>query len=342
MKSPIKTVALALISAWILVATAVAEAPFNDDIPDKYTVAKGDTLWDISAHFLAKPWLWPEIWQVNPQIQNPHLIYPGDIISLIYIDGKPRLMLSRGRNVKLSPKIREIADRQAIPALPLEMINSFLSRNRVVEPGVLESAPYILSGQGKHLLTGKGDDFYARGDFSEAQDAYGIYRNGGAFTDPITNEVLGIRAKDVGAGNIKAIDADIATLKATRSTEELRINDRLLAMEERKIDASFYPSSPPEDTKGLIMSIEGGVSTGGMLDVIGINLGERDDIEIGNMLTIFKKGVIVKDRVQGGTVTLPSEKAGLVMIFRTFEKMSFGLVLSADLPISIKDTVRTP
>ena len=342
MKSPIKTVALALISAWVLVATAVAEAPFNDDIPDKYTVTKGDTLWDISAHFLTKPWLWPEIWQVNPQIKNPHLIYPGDVISLIYIDGKPRLILSRGRNVKLSPKIREIADRQAISTLPLDMINSFLSRNRVVETGVLEAAPYILSGQTQHLLTGEGDDFYARGDFSEAQDAYGIYRNGGAFTDPKTNEVLGIRAKDVGTGVIKAIDDDIATLMATRSIEELRIDDRLLAMEERKIDTTFYPSSPPDDSKGLIMSVEGAVSTGGMLDVISVNLGERDDIEIGNMLAIFKAGAVVKDRVQGGTVTLPPEKAGLVMVFRTFEKMSFALVLTANLPISVNDLARKP
>jgi len=342
MKSLIKTVALALISAWVLVATAVAQAPFNDDIPDQYTVTKGDTLWDISAHFLAEPWLWPEIWQVNPQIQNPHLIYPGDIISLIYIDGKPRLTLTRGRDIKLTPQIREITDRQAIPALPLEMINSFLSRNRVVEPGVLEGAPYIISGQSKHLLTGKGDDFYARGDFSEAQNTYGIYRHGGAFTDPSTNEVLGIRAKDIGAGSLKTSDDGIATLKATRSVEELRINDRLLPFEERKVNASFYPSSPPEDTEGLIMSIEGAVRTGGMLDVVSVNLGERDGIEIGSMLKILKKGVVVKDRIQGDSVTLPPEKAGLAMVFRTFEKMSFALILTADQPISVKDIVRNP
>ncbi len=342
MKSPIKRAALALISVWIFVAMAMAEPPFNDDIPDKYTVVKGDTLWDISAHFLAKPWLWPEIWQVNPQIPNPHLIYPGDIISLVYIDGKPRLMLTRGRDVKLSPQIRELSDRQAISALPLEMINNFLSRNRVVEPGVLEAAPYILSGQDKHLLTGKGNDFYARGDFTEAHNAYGVYRNGGVFIDPVTQEVLGVRAKDIGAANLKAVASDIATLVATRSLEELRINDRLLEIEERKIDANFYPSAPPGKTEGLIVSIEGAVSTGGMLDVVGINLGERDDIEVGNMLAIYKAGVVVKDRVQGGNVTLPSEKAGLVMIFRTFEKMSFALVLSADRPISIKDIARNP
>ena len=342
MKSPIKTVALALVSFWVLAAAAVAEAPFNDDIPDKYTVVKGDTLWDISAHFLAEPWLWPEIWQVNPQIQNPHLIYPGDIISLIYIDGKPRLVLTRSRDVKLSPQIREVTERQAISTLPLDLINSFLSRNRIVEPGVLESAPYILSGQSKRLLTGKNDDFYARGDFSDADESYGVYRNGGLFTDPKTNEILGIRAKDIGAGSIKAINDDIATLITTRSIEELRINDRLLELEERKIDANFHPSAPPENTEGVIMSIEGAVSTGGMLDVISINLGERDDMEIGNILSILKAGAVVSDRVQGGLVTLPPEKAGLVMVFRTFEKMSFALILSAELPISINDIARNP
>ena len=342
MKSPIKTIALALISVWVLATTAMAEAPFNDDVPDKYTVVKGDTLWDISAHFLAQPWLWPEIWQVNPQIQNPHLIYPGDVISLIYIDGKPRLVLTRSRDVKLSPQIREIAERQAISTLPLDLINSFLSRNRVVEPGVLESAPYILSGQSKRILTGKNDDFYARGDFSDADESYGVYRNGGPFTDPKTHEVLGIRAKDIGAGNLKAIDDDIATLITTRSIEELRINDRLLELEERKIAANFHPSAPPENTEGVIMSIEGAVSTGGMLDVISINLGERDGMEIGNMLSILKAGAVVKDRVKGGLVTLPPEKAGLVMVFRTFEKMSFALILSAELPISINDIARNP
>lgn len=337
-----KKVLLALISVWVLITTAVAETPFKDDIPDTYTVVKGDTLWDISAHFLAQPWLWPEIWQVNPQIANPHLIYPGDVISLIYIDGKPRLVLNRSRDVKLNPQIREAANREAIPSLPLDMINSFLSRNRVVEPGVLESAPYILSGEEKHLLTGEGSTFYARGDFSEAANAYGVYRNSGTFVDPKTNEILGIRAQDIGGANLISLDNDIATLKATRSIEELRINDRLLEHEERKIDATFYPSSPPENTEGAIMSVEGSLSTGAMLDVVSINLGERDDVKIGNMFAIFKAGAVVKDRVQGGNVTLPPEKAGLLMVFRTFEKMSFALILTSDRPVSIKDIVRNP
>ena len=338
-----KKVLLGLLGIWALVAvTLAAEAPFNEGIPDKYTVKKGDTLWDISDHFLSQPWLWPEIWQVNPQIPNPHLIYPGDVISLIYIDGKPRLMLNRGRDIKLSPQIRESANRDPIPALPLDVINSFLSRNRVVDAGVLEAAPYVIAGQEKHLLSAVGSDFYARGNFADEVGFFGLYRNGGQYVDPVTKELLGIRAQDIGSAKLKVINGDIATLGATRSLEEIRINDRLLPEEERKIDTTFHPGTPPEGTSGLIIAIEGGVNNAGFLDVVAINLGNRDSLETGDLLAIYKTGEVVKDRVAGGLVTLPPERAGLLMIFRTFEKMSFGLLLNANRPVAVRDMVKHP
>lgn len=338
-----KKVLLGLLGIWALVAvTLAAEAPFNEGIPDKYTVKKGDTLWDISDHFLSQPWLWPEIWQVNPQIPNPHLIYPGDVISLIYIDGKPRLMLNRGRDIKLSPQIRESANRDPIPALPLDVINSFLLRNRVVDAGVLEAAPYVIAGQEKHLLSAVGSDFYARGNFADEVGFFGLYRNGGQYVDPVTKELLGIRAQDIGSAKLKVINGDIATLGATRSLEEIRINDRLLPEEERKIDTTFHPGAPPEGTSGLIIAIEGGVNNAGFLDVVAINLGNRDSLETGDLLAIYKTGEVVKDRVAGGLVTLPPERAGLLMIFRTFEKMSFGLLLNANRPVAVRDMVKNP
>lgn len=335
-----KKVLPGLLAIWALVASA--ETPFNDDIPDKYTVKKGDTLWDISDHFLSQPWLWPEIWQVNPQIHNPHLIYPGDVISLVYIDGKPRLLLNRGRNVKLSPQIRESVNRPPIPALPLDAVNSFLSRNRVTAPGELESAPYVLAGQDKRLITGAGDDFYARGNFDGGVGYFGVYRDGGQYIDPTTKEVLGIRAKDVGSGKLKDITGDIGTLAATRSLEEIRVKDRLLPDEARKIDSTFHPSASPAGTEGLIISVEGGVNNAGFLDVVAVNLGDRDQLRAGNLMAIYKAGEVVKDRVAGGMVTLPPERAGLLMIFRTFEKMSFGLILNANRALEVKDMVRSP
>ncbi len=337
-----KKVILALLGIWIMVAAIAAEAPFNNDIPDKYTVKKDDTLWDISAYFLSQPWLWPEIWHVNPQISNPHLIYPGDVISLIYLDGRPRLTVNRGRGVKLSPQIKEIDNREPIPALPLDALNSFLTKNRVVEPGVLEAAPYVVAGQEKHLIAGMGDDFYARGDFSNQIGFYGIYRNGGPYVDPKTKELLGIRAEDIGSAKLKLIDSDIGTFGTTRSTQEIRVNDRLLPNEERKIDTTFHPSQPPEKTEGLIISVEGSVNNAGFLDVVALNLGDRDNVKIGNLLATYKTGEVVKDRIVGGFITLPAERSGLLMIFRTFEKMSYGLILKSNRPIEVNDSVKSP
>lgn len=337
-----KKVLLALLGIWMVIAAFAAESPFNEDIPDQYVVKKGDTLWDISAFFLSKPWLWPEIWHVNPQIRNPHLIYPGDVISLIYIDGKPYLTVNRGRDVKLSPEIREITDREPIPPIPLDAIDSFLSRSRVVDPGVLEAAPYVLAGEDKHVLSGMGDNFYARGDFSDQINFFGIYRDGGPYVDPVTRELLGIRAKDIGSAKLKFINDDIGTLGATRSTEEIRVNDRLLPDEGRKINSTFHPSQPPEGTEGLIIAVEGGVNNGGFLDVVALNLGDRNSVKPGDLMAIYKKGETVKDRVAGGMVTLPPERAGLLMIFRTFEKMSYGLILRSNRPTTVYDSVKNP
>ncbi len=337
-----KKLLLAFLGIWVIVAAIAAEDPFNNDIPDKYTVKSGDTLWDISAFFLNQPWLWPEIWHVNPQIRNPHLIYPGDVISLIYIDGKPYLTLNRGRDVKLSPEIKISTNRDPIPALPLDAIDSFLSKTRVVEPGVLEAAPYVLAGEEKHILSGIGDDFYARGDFSSELSFFGIYRDGGPYIDPVTKELLGIRAQDIGSAKLKYINNDIGTLNSTRSTEEIRINDRLLPDEKRKIDTTFHPSQPNEGTEGLIIAVEGGVNNAGFLDVVAINLGERDDLKTGNLLAIYKTGEVVKDRVVGGTVRLPPERAGLLMVFRTFEKLSYGLILKSNRPLEVGDSLKNP
>lgn len=338
-----KKALIALMGICLGMAVALAaEPPFKDSVPDTYTVKKGDTLWDISAFYLREPWLWPEIWHVNPQIKNPHLIYPGDVISLVYIDGQPRLTLNRGRNVKLSPEVRSMAHGEAIPALPLDAINSFLSNTRVVEPGVLEAAPYVIAGQQKRILSGMGDDLYARGTFDADDGTFGVYRQGDPYVDPETEEVLGIRAQDVGAVQLKAVNDDIGTVGVLRSEQEIRIGDRLLPGEERKINPVFYPSAPGDATDGVIIAVEGGVNNVGHLDVVAINRGERDGLVVGNMLAIYKKGETVADRVAKDTVTLPPERAGLIMVFRTFEKMSFGLVLNADRQLSVKDLVRNP
>ena len=337
-----KKALLGIVAACTFAMIAIAaEPPFNEDVPDKYTVKTGDTLWDISEFFLRDPWLWPEIWYVNPQIRNPHLIYPGDIISLVYIDGRPRLTLQRGRDVKLSPEVKVLPHADPIPALPLDIINNFLSRNRVVSQEEIDGSPYVVAGYEKRLLSGSGDNFYARGQFDDTS-AYGLYRIGEPYVDPETNEQLGIRAQDVGSAKLKTVEGDIGTLLATRAVEEVRVGERLLPHEERRLESIFYPSAPENNVEGVIMAVEGGISQVGHLDVVAINRGEREGLAQGNVLAIFKRGETITDKVAKEKITLPNERAGLLMIFRTFEKMSYGLVLNAERPLAVNDIVKNP
>ncbi len=321
--------------------------------PDDYTVKKGDTLWDISSTFLNSPWKWPEIWQANPQIENPHLIFPGDLIKLFYMDGQPRLTSERtlklvpgegGLNAdgKLSPKIRVQQNSDAISTIPLDRINSFLSHSLVVDVADLKKAPYLLAGPQKRIVVGAGDTAYARGKFSESLTNYGVYRQGEVFFDPNTKEVLGVHALGVGSVSVQSFKGDIATVGVIRANEEIRIGDRLLLSEDRPMTSTFYPSSPENDIQGIIIAVEGGVTQVGKYNVVMINLGEREGIKVGNVLAIYKKGELVVDRVSGGKVALPDERAGLLMVFRTFKKMSFGLVLEADRQLSVGDLAITP
>ena len=320
--------------------------------PDVYTVVKGDTLWDISGTFLSRPWLWPEIWQINPQIENPHLIYPGDQIALVYVEGQPRLQLRRGdagRTVRLTPsdtislkpKIRSTPLESAIPTIRLDAIQGFLVQNRVVAPDILEAAPYVLEGEAERLVLGAGDRVYVRGELDE-NESYSIVRRGPLYVDPETQEVLGREATYIGLGQAIAQDADVATMSVKSTREEVQIGDRILPTEERKVDANFFPSAPDDDIRGEIISVFSGVTQVGQYDVVVINRGERENLEVGHVLAIYKRGSLARDRIANDLVRLPSERAGLMMIFRTFEKLSYGLVLSTDRALAVNDEVRNP
>lgn len=334
---------LGLLGVFVLSQAMAQEPQLRANYPEQYTVVKGDTLWDISNTFLSTPWYWPEIWSVNPQIENPHLIYPGDVIRLVYFDGKPRLTLDRSnRTVKLSPQMRVMENDGAIPSIPLDRINNFLSRSRIVTIDQLERAPHVISGEAKRLVLGKGDRLYARGEFPNDISIYGIYRKGETYVDPDTGELLGVQALDIGSGRMRDLEGEIATLLMTRTTEEVRVGDRLLSEEERAIDSTFFPSAPADDVNATIIAVEGGVTQVGKMDVVVINRGEREGMVVGNVLAVYKRGGVIKDRIKGDMVTLPDERAGLVMVFRTFEKLSLGLVLESDRPLAIKDLVRNP
>lgn len=314
------------------------------DHPETYVVKKGDTLWDISNAFLKSPWQWPQLWNVNPQVKNPHLIYPGDVLNLVYIDGKPQLVLKRGAggDVKLEPEVRSTPLARAIPAIPLEAVNAFLNRGRIVKPGVLEGAPYVLMGKEGHIVAGAGDEIYGRGAFDQSNTSYGIFRKGETFTDPETSEVLGVQALDIGMAKLLSVEKDVATLSLNRSTQEIRRSDRFLPEEERALNANFFPSAPEQDLKGRLLAVEGGVSQIGAMSVVVISKGAREGLKEGNLLAIYKVGEQVIDPVTNDVVKTPDFRAGLLMVFRVFDKVSYGLVLRSERPLKVNDIVRNP
>ncbi|MEX2474534.1 LysM peptidoglycan-binding domain-containing protein [Marinobacter sp.] len=332
----------ALAASMLLVTSwAYAQPELRSDHPERYTVVKGDTLWDISGRFLDNPWYWPEIWHVNPQVQNPHLIYPGDRLALVYIDGKPRVTkVSSNDVVKLSPKVRSEAIDTPIPAIPLDAISSFLSETRIVSADDINGAPYVLEGEDGRIITGAGDRVYARGD--KPADKVGIFRRSKEFRDPDTGEFLGLEARSIAKGEVNAENGDVLTLRLTQSTEEVRKGDRLMVGEDRRLTANFVPSSPDKELEGEMISVEGGVNQIGQFDVVTINRGEREGLVPGNVMAVLKSGNLVRDPVTDETIELPSERAGLLMVFQTYEKLSYGLVLQATRPLSVGDKVTNP
>lgn len=335
------------------------ELTINDNVPERYTVVKGDTLWDIAEMFLQDPWKWQDLWYNNPQIENPHLIYPGDIIALIMVDGEQRLtVINRGDDantlkittdqadegglVKLRPTARITPIFGAIPAIPREHVEGFLSGNRILPNEQLKSAPYIVSGVEGRLLLGAGDRIYARGEFTSELPVYQIYRIGDMYRDPDTQENLGYEAIELGTSRIDDLQGDIATFTIERSNQQIAIEDRILPSDETLLDAVFYPSEPPEGVDGQIIDVMRGVEFIGQFDVVLVNVGNREGIEAGDVFRVNRRGDRVRDPVNNDRLQLPDEEGGLVMVFRTFEKMSYGLILRAQLPMRVGDPIVNP
>jgi hypothetical protein len=307
-------------------------------------VVKGDTVWDISAMFLQDPWFWPEIWYVNPQIANPHLIYPGDVISLVYIDGEPRLILERGGAVRLSPRVRETPLSEAILAIPYDQIKGFLSKPAVLDKDTAENAPYILTDRFGHLAHGAGTEVYVRGPDLGVQSVYSVMRVGDELRDPDTGKLLGYEGIYVGDGTVvRGGDPATPTLNATR--QEALNGDKLLPAD-HSFPLYFVPHSPSDEVEGKIISVFDGVSIIGTYQIVTLNRGRQHGLEAGHVLAVHQAGRVEKDRHASRwfpeKVQLPEEKAGLLMIFRTFDEISYGLIVRATSDIHVLDTVRNP
>ncbi len=335
-------------------APSASPVRLRADHPDRYTVVRGDTLWDISARFLEDPWLWPEIWQVNPQIDNPHLIYPGDVISLVYVDGRPQLRVDRGgaaptglRTERLSPQIRSAPLDQAIETIPYDLIKPFISRPAVIEKGEAKRLPYVLSTKG-HLIAGADHEVYVRGsDFNEGT-RYSIVHVGEKLRDPDDGDVLGYEGIYAGEGRIIR-DGDPATLYLKETEREVLEGDRLVPSDARpRLD--FIPRAPEQAVSGSIISVFDGVALIGQYQIVAINRGQRHGVEPGHVLAIYQAGDKVRDPYKagmlgsllGGRVRLPEERAGEMMVFRSYDRMSYALVMEATSEIRVGDKIQNP
>ena len=335
--------------------TVVYEAEF----PETYIVQEGDTLWDISTVFLRDPWFWPEIWFKNPQVENPHLIYPGDTLAIIYVGGQRKVqILSRGEDgsvlsqtsdglkiVKINPRVRSQSIDATIPSISVDSIRHLIERPLVVDADTLNKSAYVLTSFDDHLINSINDKLYVRNlDTSNGIGRYQIYRPNRPLFDPITDELLGYEALYVGESKL-LLRGDPATVRVTSSDREILRDDRIMPTDNTSFERDFYPRPPSTEVSGKIVSLLDAISQTGVYQTIAINLGQRDGLESGNILRIRRAGVVVRDLNEEDPrfrVKLPDESVGMAMVIRSFEKISYALIMEADIPINIRDYVESP
>ena len=335
------------ISALILTAaTALStaqETPLQlaDHAPGQYQVVPGDTLWDISARFLKEPWRWPEIWRMNKaQIKNPNRIYPGDMLVLDRdAAGNPYL---RKQDNKVRPKIYSEPITQAIPPIPPNVIEPFISEPLIVEVNALDNSPRIIATQQDRVFLGNGDLAYVK-DADPAQENWHVYRNGKALLDPENpQQVLGYEAFYLGTAR-QTRPGEPATFEIKTAKQEIGRGDRLVpAFRPALID--YQPHKPDTQIDGRIISIYGGVGSAGRGSIVSFNRGSQDGLEVGHVLMLQRNRTVFERDAQERriSISLPPERIGLVFVFRTFERISYALVLQSEGTVEVNDFVKTP
>jgi hypothetical protein len=290
-----------LLAALLLAAGSVgAEVELAPDHLQTYVVQPGDTLWEIAGRFLRDPWRWREVWDENPGVANPNRIYPGDVLELSYRGGSPRIRASRGggmRTVKLSPRVRVSELDRAIPTIPVNAVAPFLSRPVVAGAGALDDAPYVVSFPDRRLLAGAGDVFFVRSILAADHDRFEVVRPGQEYRDPETNELLGFEASYIATARLERA-GDPATLVVTRSQREVEIGDRVRPAREDEPLRSFIPVPAPANLQGRIMAVLNGVSQIGQFDVVALNRGSLQGVEVGHVFEVFQGGDLRRDEVR--------------------------------------------
>lgn len=349
------------------IASKVAQAgvPLSElapNAPDSHTVQAGDTLWHISSLFLKSPWRWPELWGMNiAQISNPHLIYPGQVLLLVKVNGRAQLQLAQNvsesgsaNTVKLTPQIRSSAvDKSPIAALPLHLIAPFLNEAVVFNTDELSLAPRIVAAQEGHVMLSRGDVAYVRGDVSQARD-YRVFRQPKALRDPATQEVLGYEAVYLGAAEYtraaseqqqpdgKTLEVP-ASVVLTSIRQEIGVGDRLAPVPPREF-TNYVPHPPTKEISGQLVSIYGDAMTAGQNQIVAINRGAQDGMERGHVLALWRAGSTVTDSTdpKHAELRLPDERHGLLFVFRVFERVSYALIVSVKEPVKPGDRFTQP
>jgi len=393
---------LALLFGFIFIAQA-EEVELNPAHPDTYVVQKGDTLWDISAVFLKSPWLWPEIWHANPQIENPHLIYPGDQINLIYLDGKPKLTVNRSHpTVKIGPSVRTIDHDDAIQTIPLKDIEPFLKELRILNQEDVDLAPYIVASEEDRNVSATGNHVYVRNlknarqgdrfaivrptviyreiptDYPwETSDTHEIesieWQKSSAYTTTAVMsrfwkkyidrtywenvKILGYEVADTGVAEVMRVSSDeITTMKIIDVDTEVKAGDLILPIDEFNFDPYFTPKAATTPNDNIrIVALNNALFGSGRRQIVAISNGSAQGVSVGDVFAVYSPERVIRDKIMHpkndlktlfkpskAKVTLPMELSGHIMVFKSFENISYAIITDGNRSIKLYDYVKLP
>ncbi len=335
---------ITITSCIVLTGTTQAQT----DQTTRHTIVKGDTLWDLSTRYLESPWLWPELWEQNTHIENPDLIFPDDV--LVISPGSIRLIRNKRLTVnKLEPQIRATSS-HAITTIDPSVIMPFLNQSIIVESEILEKAAYVLQGVDGKIILGKNSVIYAKGlEPSEATE-YLIFSKGRVISDNTaaniysasSGTIYGTEGIHLGMARIVEFEGDIAKLKIIRANQDIRPGDRIIPIDKPAELPRYFPRRPKTQINSRVLAIPKGINEAGRRDVVIISGGKADGLEDGHVLEVFSYKGEIRDPITGSLIKLPDDKIANLMVFKTYEQVSYALLMETSSAVKVGDRASSP